>query len=427
MYRKLSAPAAVQWEVTPSCNHLCVWCYNFWREGDPLPSLPDDYEVRYSKVVDELIRMRVFSVIITGGEPMMVIERVAPFIKRLSDAGIHIYLNSNLTLLSPERAQLIKDAGVRSILVSLPSADPETCDRLTNSRNAVDRTTRGIKIALEFGFPVMVNMVVSRDNLHQVRMTAEYVASLGVKRFAATRASNPVAGSSFADRVLDVDEFRQMLSMLDEVAVEFGFRTDTIEANPPCAFGREHIDKSHRYCGAGRNTCTIGFDGSIRPCNRLPMSYGDIMDGLDVAWSAMDNCRSDEWLPDECAPCPLKLRCGGGCKADALVEYGDLKKPDPLCDLTFMPEPKAWDIQPVEGDEFRVNPNLQVRLEDFGAIVFTGVSSWLAVDRRMVNLFTSGQEVIELADIAGVLQTSDGSARMSAALLVKKHILIPVV
>ena len=191
MYRKLSAPAAVQWEVTPSCNHLCVWCYNFWREGDPLPSLPDDYEVRYSKVVDELIRMRVFSVIITGGEPMMVIERVAPFIKRLSDAGIHIYLNSNLTLLSPERAQLIKDAGVRSILVSLPSADPETCDRLTNSRNAVDRTTRGIKIALEFGFPVMVNMVVSRDNLHQVRMTAEYVASLGVKRFAATRASNP--------------------------------------------------------------------------------------------------------------------------------------------------------------------------------------------------------------------------------------------
>jgi radical SAM protein with 4Fe4S-binding SPASM domain len=272
----------------------------------------------------------------------------------------------------------------------------------------------------------MVNMVVSKSNLAHIQMTAGYVASLGITSFAATRASNPVAGSEFVSEVLDVNEFRMMLSELDIVSKKYGFRTDTIEANPPCAFGEDHIQRSHRYCGAGKNTCTIGYDGMVRACNRLPMTYGDITEGLSAAWSKMDDCRSDKNIPSECSACRLKTRCGGGCKADALVEYGDVKKPDPLCDFSYQPSPKASTLEPVTGTLFEINPKLQLRVEEFGAIAFISVSSWLAIDGRLLNLFTSGKEVIELSDIATVFSTTIESASKTAALLVKTHILIPI-
>jgi len=425
VYRKLSAPVAIQWEVTPSCNHLCEWCYNFWRKESPLPLLPNNYEIVFQKVVDELIKNKVFSVVITGGEPMMVIKQIAPYIKQLSDANIQIYLNSNLTLLTSEKASLLQEIGIKSILVSLPTADSETCDRITNSRNVVARTTLGIKIAQDHGFPIMVNMVVSRDNLHQIRMTARHVASLGVKSFAATRASNPVPKSDFVQKVLSVGEFRQMLTVLDEVANEFNFRTDTIEANPPCAFGEDHIERSHRFCSAGRNSCTIGYEGNIRPCNRLPMVYGNILSGLTNAWLKMDDCRSDEWIPIECEECKMKLRCRGGCKADALVQYGDLKKPDPLCDFEFMPEPKSQNIQPTTDNLFVANFELKLRREDFGGIAYVGNSSWIAINHKMFELLSSKKKIIKLKEAKKILFTNINSARLTMAFLIKNKILIP--
>jgi radical SAM protein with 4Fe4S-binding SPASM domain len=363
--------------------------------------------------------------VITGGEPLLVINQVAPHIKSLTDAGVAVSMNTNLTLLTPEKARMVKDLGVHAFLTSMPSGVAETCDRITSRKNSLSRIIRGITVALESGFPVYVNMVVSKMNFSEIEASAKLAFELGVRSFSATRASNPVAGSGFTDQVLGRDEFRQMISRLTTVCTRLGLPFDSLEANPPCAFGPDSDYPVHRFCGAGKNTCTIGHDGQVRPCNRLPLTYGHIDEGLQAAWNQMAECRSSEWIPQACGQCKLKARCGGGCKADSLVAYGDVKLPDPLCDHSYQATVKAQPVTPTTADRFTVNPGLKLRVEDFGAIAYVNISNWVPVDERMAQILLPRAE-LSLEKIMNSLSTNETAARLTAGALIGKKILSPV-
>jgi MoaA/NifB/PqqE/SkfB family radical SAM enzyme len=76
MFRTLSAPIAVQWEVTSLCDKSCIHCYNYWRDSSQAvrheePVLAHTYEL----VAQEILSNHVLSVTITGGEPLLVFER----------------------------------------------------------------------------------------------------------------------------------------------------------------------------------------------------------------------------------------------------------------------------------------------------------------------------------------------------------------
>lgn len=425
IYKTLSAPILVQWEVTKRCNHNCIHCYNFWRQGPILPKLPRNYKVLYAKVVQELIINKVMSVVVTGGEPLMVLNEILPFIQQLVDAGISVTMNTNLTLLTPEKAERLKACGIRSFLTSLPSADPETNDYITNSVNSVARTARGIRIALSRGIPVYVNMVVSKRNLAQIDMTAAFCASLGVKNFAATRASNPIAGCAFADEVLDTTEFQQMQQALEDARERYGLYTNSLEVNPICAYGDVVPSQGYKFCAAGKTTVTIGSDGDIRPCSRISTIYGNITDGLKPAWDAMSVWRTDELIPDACGGCKAKRFCGGGCKADAEISGGSLKSPDPLCNPQYAPNGRPQTpTQPTSLTQFTVNPRLKVRSEAFGGILYVSTTNWIPVDGRLLSFFVESPQTLTLVQLAEILQSDNDKAAITATVLLKKKVLM---
>lgn len=77
IYRTLSAPISLQWELTDWCNQKCFHCYNYWRKdtdpsADVIPELDDTFRI----IANEIIANHVFSVTITGGEPL-------PFLKNM--------------------------------------------------------------------------------------------------------------------------------------------------------------------------------------------------------------------------------------------------------------------------------------------------------------------------------------------------------
>lgn len=416
----------VQWEVTGSCNHNCIHCYNYWREEAPSQRLVDGYEAVCRTIVDELLRHRVFSVTITGGEPLLVIEQVAPFIKMLADSGVHLTMNSNLTLLDQTKMELIQAIGIRSILVSVPSGNSETCDRITDVKGSLDRTVRGIRLAKDSGMRLFTNMVVSRINQHQVRETAELIASLGLDHFAATRAADPSSNRGFTPWQLDLVEFRQMQTELEKVGKEFGLRINSLEANPVCSYGGVEPAQGYKFCSAGKTTCTIGFDGAVRPCNRTDMVYGNaVEDGLIKPWLKMEDWRSGAWIPEECSDCKLKIVCGGGCKVDATTAHGSPKAVDPLCDPSAKSIPLKHDRPELpQKAEFEVNPRLQFRLEAFGSILFTTPKTWVPVGPELTDLLKNGKEVVTIEQIGHALSVSLAEARQTAGVLMQKQVLL---
>lgn len=425
MYTTLSAPLMVQWEVTPVCNHNCIHCYNYWRKVQPTQKLVTGYELLYKQVVNELVNSEVYAVVITGGEPLTVIDKISEYIKKLSDSGIYVTMNSNLSLLTPKKARILKECGIKSILVSLPSGDPKTNDNITGVEGSLKRIVRGISLAKEYGFPIYINMVVSKINKNQILETAKLVASLGLKHFSATKAADPTPNSGFSKQLLNKEEFQQMQSDLEQAGKEFNLMVNSLEANPACSYGGNKPVQGYKFCTAGKSSCTFSFEGNIRPCNRSTMVYGNISNGLPEAWMKMSDWRSDIWIPDDCSDCSIKLRCMGGCKVDAMNAFGNPKKADPLCNTSFKPKFQPNIKLELTGrTEFKVNPKLRIRAEPFGGILFTSVNAWAPVDSRLVELFSKRKEVILLEDIANALGIESGKAVSTATYLLNKQILL---
>lgn len=279
-YPNLSAPTTCQLEVTAQCSHKCLHCYNFWRgESGVQGSGRALSKQEASLIIQKLIDAKVFSITFTGGEPLMTFDTLLSSIRHARAGGISVNLNSNLLLLTANRARQLHENGLRSVITSLMGPDAETYNTIANHHNAFDRVVRNIKVAQDVGITVVANMVVSKVNLHQVKNTARFAQSLGIRRFAATKAACPGNCGDFSQYALTLEEFRNYLRDLSEVGTELGIDIDALEGYPLCGvkdLGTYTFAKDRR-CTAGINTIAIGSDGTVRPCAHFDVAYGNLL------------------------------------------------------------------------------------------------------------------------------------------------------
>jgi len=150
--------------VTDRCNFRCVYCM-------PKEVFGRDYrflERRELLTFEEIERLaRAFvthgveKIRITGGEPL-VRRDLERLIERLASIdGLDLTLTTNGSLL-PQKAQALRDAGLRRVTVSLDALEDETFRAMNDVDFPVQRVLEGIDAAAAAGLPVKVNMVVKR-------------------------------------------------------------------------------------------------------------------------------------------------------------------------------------------------------------------------------------------------------------------------
>ncbi|HEX9008387.1 MAG TPA: SPASM domain-containing protein, partial [Patescibacteria group bacterium] len=248
--------------------------------------------------------------------------------------------------------------------------------------------------------------------------------TLGLTNLAVTRASNPIPNSWFANHVINKQEFLDMQTLLGRLSFEYGYTLESLEAVSLCAYGPE-IDRAIRGCSAGRSASAIGFDGSVRACIRLEKPYGHISNGLSEAWKSMGEARTNEWLPAQCDPCKLKNRCGGGCRADALVSSGKMNGLDNFCEpTTELPQIRIVSIPTTEARIFKINKQISMRPEEFGGIIFRNSATWLPVNKDLLEIFYDSSE-ISIEYLVERLSISEAEAIKTASVLSHKGFLIP--
>jgi GTP 3',8-cyclase len=169
--------------VTDRCNFRCVYCM-------PKEVFGRDYrflERRELLTFEEIERLaRAFvahgveKIRITGGEPLVRrdVERLVALLASIpvleapptpgrkpgapaAPPGLDLTLTTNGALL-PQKAQALKDAGLRRVTVSLDSLDDEVFTAMNDVDFPVQRVLEGIDAAAAAGLPVKVNMVVKR-------------------------------------------------------------------------------------------------------------------------------------------------------------------------------------------------------------------------------------------------------------------------
>jgi len=163
--------------VTDSCNLECFYCH---REGQFLTqSFMTPGEVK--RIVQVSTELGVEKVKITGGEPLLRndLEEIVSGLRSLK-ALREISMVSNGRLLSAERSERLKKAGLSRVNINLPSLNPATYMRMTGG--SLEDALRGVKNAVEAGLtPVKVNMVLMKGlNDGEVWSAVEFAGKVGV-------------------------------------------------------------------------------------------------------------------------------------------------------------------------------------------------------------------------------------------------------
>ena len=169
----------MRFALLPFCNLKCFYCT---PEGE---GYAENLNEQMSR--DEIIRLAeiaategITHIKLTGGEPLMRRD-TSSIVEGLSQIQgiVDIQMVTNGTLLE-RHAQSLRDAGLKSLTVSIDAADPATYLRIRGGR--LDMVRRGLDEAHAVGLPIRFNMVLMRTNLTQVdgmmELAREYGASL---------------------------------------------------------------------------------------------------------------------------------------------------------------------------------------------------------------------------------------------------------
>ena len=171
--------------VTDRCNFRCVYCmpkeifgsnYRF-LERTELLSFEEIERIARLCVARGVKKIRV-----TGGEPLVrrEVERLVEMLAGLS--GLEdLSLTTNGAVLTRRKAQVLKDAGLGRITISLDSLDDATFKAINDVNFPAQRVLQAIDNAAAAGFsPVKINMVVKRGlNEQSVLPMARYFRGTG--------------------------------------------------------------------------------------------------------------------------------------------------------------------------------------------------------------------------------------------------------
>jgi len=398
-----------------------------------MPDIPYLSAKASDRVVEQLIRVKVFHVVFTGGEPFLNKKVLFRVIEKLRVAGITVGINSNLVPLTLNDAKCLKKLGITSILTSLMGPTSKDHDEIAQFSGAFEKTVRGVHFLQEAEIPLMVNMVVSQKNKHLLKETASFVKSLGIKHFLSTRAGCPGNCSDFSEMSLNLQEFRNYLADLYKIGQEQQITVGVLESYPLCAIKeiKRYRAFTGRYCLAGVTTLTIATDGNIRPCSHLDVSYGNIFnEELIDAWGRMQEWRDGSLLPPVCHHCKILARCGGGCRMEAKMRNGSFVTPDPYVmpqdvdyvvqQLAMIERQKGLPLPPV----FKLNPKIRWRNENFGSVIFLGPSIACYLNSAATELLQelSSSRVYSTSDFIGRFE---GDVQKFLAGLYSRRILLP--
>ena len=203
--------------VTDRCNFRCVYCMPKEMFGPSFAFLPRKELLTFEEIIrlaGIFAELGVRKIRLTGGEPL-VRKDLDTLIAGLSRIpGIDdLAMTTNGSLLTLERAQSLKKAGLGRITISLDSLDDETFQAVNDVGFPVQQVLDAIDNAEKAGLmPVKVNMVVKRgvndgdimamaEHFRGTEQVLRFIEYMDVGTSNGWRLDDVVAGSEILERI----------------------------------------------------------------------------------------------------------------------------------------------------------------------------------------------------------------------------------
>lgn len=341
---KTAALRLVAWESTRNCNLSCRHC----RASATSGPYTGELDTRASlTLMDQIAETGQPIVILTGGEPLLrpdIFDIAAYGTKK----GLRMVMAPNGTLIDPETARKMAEAGIQRISISLDGADRKSHDTFRGVDGAFDGALRGIKAAKTAGIEFQINTTITKLNLDQIPQIMQLAESLGAVAHHVFLLVPTGRGKYLIDQEISALEYESTLNWF------YNQRNQTrLQLKATCAphyyrimrqraradgksvtFQTHGLDAVTRGCLGGTGFCFISHTGIVQPCGFLDLNCGDVTrQSFADIWRDSEiflSLRDFSQLTGKCGICEFKAVCGG-CRARAYEATGDFLAEEPLC------------------------------------------------------------------------------------------------
>lgn len=349
--KSIPSPRSVDIAITGRCNLACAYCFY----ADEMVSLDDLPTAAWLAFFEELGRLGVMSVCLTGGEVF-----TRPDLFELIDGVIanrmRYQLLTNGTLVTAKMLENFSVGKRRlrldSIQVSIDGSCAEINDR--SRPGSFDRSIHGLKLLKQAGFPLTVRVTVNRFNIDDLEEVAYFLLEeIGIDGFSVNEVYTCGATNRFTPGImLEPSQRQQAAITLSELSMKYPGRVSA-QAGPLALANEAAIIRKAKAegkkdkpgggtlsaCGGVFSKIAILHDGSIVPCHNLSsLNLGNITrQNLADLWQThptLNALRQRYTISldtvSTCRSCDYKGFCTGGCPGGAFFTTGKLDGRNPM-------------------------------------------------------------------------------------------------
>ncbi|MBT5318650.1 MAG: radical SAM protein [Chloroflexi bacterium] len=346
----------VVWNVTRSCNLHCAHCYASSHDE----VYPGELTTEQAHVViDDLADYGIPVLLFSGGEPLRRHD-LPELVRHAADRGLRPTLSSNGTLMTPEMARVLADAGMVRAGISLDGLE-KTNDKFRGSKGAFNAALEGIRNATDVGMRVSLRFTMTKQNVDDLPGLFDLAEEEAIPRVCVYHLAYAGRGEKLLSFDLDSERRRE--------AVEFVFRrtlqsqksghnlevltVDNHSDGPALLMWSrdnapdrvpdiERLLKRNGGNSAGKGIASIDNLGNVHPDQFWwSRNLGNVLEQpFSKIWSDENNeflqqlRDRKQFLPQRCKNCAWLSSCNGNLRVRGESATGDPFGMDPACYLT---------------------------------------------------------------------------------------------
>ncbi len=330
-------PSPPRWllaELTYSCPLQCPYCSNPTDYANLKKELSTD---GWKRVLKQSREMGAVQLGFSGGEPLTR-KDLTELVSYSHDLGYYTNLITSGYNMDEEKIVELKEAGLDHIQVSIQASSEELNDFIAGTKSFESKKTVA-KLIKKHGYPMVLCVVLHRENIHQMKEILEMAIELGADFV--ELANTQYYGWAYHNR----DQLMPTQQQLNDAEVIANEYQASQKGNMKIYYVvPDYYEGRPKACmnGWGTTFLTIAPDGLALPCHsarQLPnFDCPNVNDfSIQEIWNesnAFNYFRGDGWMKEPCRSCDDKDQDFGGCHCQAFLLTGDAHNADPVCNLS---------------------------------------------------------------------------------------------
>ncbi|MDT8378020.1 MAG: 12,18-didecarboxysiroheme deacetylase [Desulfotignum sp.] len=346
----------VVWNMTRRCNLKCVHCYAQSEDISYDNELTHDQAIA---MMDDLADFGVPVLLFSGGEPL-VHPRLVEYAQYAVSKGMRAVISTNGTLITKEKAMMLKEIGLSYVGISLDGLEP-VHDMFRGVPGSYRRAMAAIGHCQAAGIKVGLRFTINKRNVQDIPGIFNLLEGKNIPRACFYHLVYSGRGSDIAKEDLSHEETRQVLDLIMDRTRDLHDRNQPKEiltvdnhADGPYLYLRLLKEDPKRAAdvlellqmnegnNSGRGIGCISWDGEVYPDQFWrEKSLGNIKERpFSQIWTDESNeflmkmKEKRKHVKGRCTRCRWLEICAGNFRARAESVANDPWDADPACYLT---------------------------------------------------------------------------------------------